>query len=400
MSLTTFAGALSLSLLALQLPPTFLLLSRLMRGARRQAPIVPRTATPTQKGAVSVIVPTLNEAHRVEPCLQGLTQQGDEVREIIVVDSRSTDGTQAKVAAMAQRDPRIRLVTDEQLPKGWVGRPWALHNGFLNVDPASDWIVGIDADTQPQPGLIASVLHEAETQGYDIVSLSPKFILQSAGEWWLQPALLMTLIYRFDSAGVGRPEAERVMANGQCFLSRRTALAQMDGYSCAATSFCDDVTLARAAARRGFKVGFLDGANVISVRMYEGIVETWQGWGRSLDLKDAASKGQLWCDLWMLVSTQGIPILALLLLSVFALQGAHSPFLTAALGLNGVLLLIRCGMQAAVAGSYQWPKTRWSTAQYFWLAPLADPLAAARIAQSSFQSSIQWRGRVYQKGLL
>lgn len=396
--MASFAGALSLGLIALQLPATFLLLSRLLRGARRQRPISPRLASAAQAGSVSVVVPTLNEAHRIEPCLLGLSQQGAEVREIIVVDSRSTDGTQAKVAAMAQQDSRIRLVTDEPLPDGWVGRPWALHTGFLNADPASTWIVGIDADTQPQPGLMASILHEAEAQSYDIVSLSPRFILQSAGEWWLQPALLMTLIYRFDSAGVGRPEAERVMANGQCFLSRRSVLEQMDGYRCAADSFCDDVTLARAAAQRGFTVGFLDGAKVISVRMYEGLVETWQGWGRSLDLKDAASRGQLWCDLWMLVCTQGLP-LPLLLMGVVG-QVPASPMVMAAGGLNLMLLVIRFGMQLAVAGSYQWPGRFWSVAQCFWLAPLADPLAALRIALSSFQSSIQWRGRIYQKGAL
>ena len=362
------------------------------------AVLVSANAPDCRRAACASWGPTLNEAHRIEPCLAGLTQQGNEVREIIVVDSRSTDGTQAKVEAMALRDPRIRLVTDEGLPEGWVGRPWALHTGFLHADPASDWIVGIDADTQPQPGLVASVLHEAETQGYDIVSLSPRFILQSAGEWWLQPALLMTLIYRFDSAGVGKSDAERVMANGQCFLSRRSVLAQLDGYSCAAASFCDDVTLARTAAQQGYKVGFLDGAEVISVRMYEGLTETWQGWGRSLDLKDAASKGQLWADLWMLIGTQGVTIPALLLLVGLALKGGSSPMLLAALGLNVFLLLIRVGMQVAVAGSYQWPKNFWSVAQCFWLAPLADPLAALRIALSSAQTSIQWRGRLYQKG--
>ncbi|MEO0759350.1 MAG: 2'-O-glycosyltransferase CruG [Cyanobacteria bacterium J06648_16] len=390
-------GALSLGLIALQLPATFLLLSRLLRGARRQRPIPPRKAAPNQTGSVSVVVPTLNEAHRIGPCLVGLSQQGPEVREIVVVDSRSTDGTQAKVEAMAQQDSRIRLVTDEPLPVGWVGRPWALHTGFLRSDLASQWVVGIDADTQPQPGLIASVLHEAEAQGYDIISLSPRFILETAGEWWLQPALLMTLIYRFDSAGVNALEAERVMANGQCFLSRRSVLAQLEGYACAASSFCDDVTLAREAARRGFKVGFLDGAEVISVRMYEGMGETWEGWGRSLDLKDATSKAQLYSDLWLLVTTQALPIPALLVLGLLGWSGSGSGVGVVAIALNLLLLIIRLGMQVAVSSSYQWPQRPSLASQCFWLAPLADPLAVLRIVRSAFQTAIQWRGRTYEK---
>jgi dolichol-phosphate mannosyltransferase len=395
-------SAIPLLLISLQLPATFLLLSRLLRGARRQKALQPRATTAGQTASVSVVVPTLNEAHRVEPCLVGLSQQGQAVREILVVDSRSTDGTQAKVEALRQADARIRLVTDEALPLGWVGRPWALHTGFLQSDASSEWVLGIDADTRPQPGLVASLLYEAEARGYDMVSLSPRFILREPGEWWLQPALLMTLIYRFDSAGVQEPGAERVMANGQCFLSRRSVLQELKGYTCAASSFCDDVTLVRFAARRGFKVGFLDGADVISVRMYEGFAETWKGWGRSLDLKDSISKGQLWSDLWLLVSTQALPVpllmVALVLLKLYG-WAVESWTFGIVIALNAFLFAIRLGMQAAVAGSYDWSASKKSQSLFFWLSPLADPLAVTRIVLSAFQRSIQWRGRTYHQGL-
>ena len=394
-------GAIALILLSLQIPATFLLLSRLLRGARRQRPLQPRSHLENQSASVSVVVPTLNEANRVEPCLVGLSAQGPAVREILVVDSRSTDGTQAKVEALGRADRRIRLVTDDALPLGWVGRPWALHTGFLQSDASSEWVLGIDADTRPQPGLVNSLLYEAKTQGYDMVSLSPRFVLHGAGEWWLQPALLMTLIYRFDSAGVRSPGAERAMANGQCFLSRRAVLQALKGYTCAASSFCDDVTLVREAARRGYKVGFLDGADVISVRMYEGLGETWSGWGRSLDLKDSISKGQLWSDLWLLVSTQGLPVLVLMLsLLVVKLYGwgeVGSMVFEGAVALNAFLLLVRGGMQMAVAGSYDWSQSAALRSLFFWLSPLADPLAVLRIILSAFQRSIQWRGRTYQK---
>ncbi|MGC1309935.1 MAG: 2'-O-glycosyltransferase CruG [Phormidesmis sp.] len=393
-----FVSGLSAFLLLLQLPFTAILLSRLLKGAQRQPPILARMATPNQSQTVSVIVPTLNEAHRVEPCLKGLSRQGAEVREILVVDSRSTDGTPQKVKALAQQDDRIRLITDEPLPAGWVGRPWALQSGYLASSSESDWILGVDADTEPQSGLVAAVLAEAEAHGYDLLSLSPRFKLKWAGEWWLQPALLMTLIYRFDSAGVANSTPERVMANGQCFLCRRDVLVKVKGYTCAASSFCDDVTLAREAAAAGFRVGFLDGANVISVRMYEGAAETWREWGRSLDLKDAATPQQLWGDLAMLISTQGLPLIVVLGLMPFVLAGYGSLMLKLALGLNAFLLLVRGGMQVAIASSYHRPEKLFSAAQCFWLSPLADPLAVIRILLSSLQTTIQWRGRIYEKG--
>ncbi len=393
LSLAT-AGFLAMGLLLIQIPAAFLLLSRLLKGPSRRLPIEPQAATPEQLGAVSVVVPTLNERERLTPCLVGLSQQSYEVREIIVVDSRSTDGTPELVKNAREKDPRFRLITDDPLPPDWVGRPWALHTGLLHTSPHSQWFLGMDADTQPMPGLVASFIKAAEAEKFDLVSLSPQFILKYPGEWWLQPALLITLVYRFGPTGINSESAERVMANGQCFLCRRDVLTKLDGYTSARGSFCDDVTLARYVASCGFKVGFLDGAKVLKVRMYEGAKETWKEWGRSLDLKDASSASQVWSDLWLLLSVQGLPLPASLLFLGGMGLGLSSPSVMAAAGLNAFLLLIRFALLFAIAPSYD--RTQASASSWlFWLSPLADPLAVLRIFLSAISRPTSWRGRSY-----
>lgn len=383
----------SILLLIIQVPATAVLLSRLLKGPSRRSPIEPRSATPDILGSVSVVVPTLNEANRISPCLGGLSQQSYEVREVIVVDSNSQDGTPDLVKVVSQKDPRFRVMTDDPLPSGWVGRPWALHNGFLDSCEQSEWILGMDADTQPSPGLVAGLVSAAQAEKYDLVSLSPQFMLKYPGECWLQPALLITLLYRFDPAGVNTQVAERVMANGQCFLCRRSVLAQVGGYTSARASFCDDVTLARNIAALGFKVGFLDGAKVLKVRMYEGAIETWKEWGRSLDLKDASSSAQLWGDLWLLLSVQGLPLLVL----TYLFLSPHHPLnlspLGFLLGLNLFLVAIRFALLLAIAPSYD--LTQAKAGWLFWLSPLADPLAVLRIFLSAKSTPTQWRGRNY-----
>lgn len=392
--MVTIVGAIALLMLLVQAPATAILLSRLLKAPGRRPPVEPGTPVLAQLGAVTVVVPTLNEADRISPCLALLRRQSYEVREVIVVDSNSTDGTRELVEAAGRRDPRFRLITDDPLPTGWVGRPWALHTGFLCSSPKSEWILGIDADTQPSPGLVAGLLNIAEAEGYDLISLSPQFILKYPGELWLQPALLMTLVYRFGAAGSSDVPG-RVMANGQCFLCRRRVLDLLDGYSIARSSFCDDVTLARAAAVRGFKVGFLDGSRVLKVRMYEGAKETWQFWGRSLDLKDASTQSMLWGDLWLLGSVQGLPILAFIFFLTSIGLGYSGYLVQVAAGLNLFLLAIRWALCWPIAPSYdlQQAKHGW----IFWLSPLADPLAFTRVWLSSFQKSIQWRGREYSQ---
>lgn len=391
----TVASALSLFFLLIQIPATAILLSRLLKGPNRNPPIQPQQPTPEILGSVSVVIPTLNEALRISPLLTGLSHQSYEVREIIIVDSKSQDGTPELVKAAQQQDPRFRLMNDDPLPSNWVGRPWALHNGFLHSSEASEWFLGMDADTQPHPGLVAGLVNTATAQGYDLVSLSPQFILKYPGECWLQPALLMTLLYRFDPAGINTGQPERVMANGQCFLCRRSVLAAVGGYSSASSSFCDDVTLARYIAAQGFKVGFLDGAKVFKVRMYEGALETWKEWGRSLDLKDASPPGQVWGDLWLLSAVQALPLIIVLsyILGEFLLHIPETLPLTYLLGLNIFLLVMRFAMLLAIAPSYD-RKTAvggW----LFWLSPLADPLAVLRIFLSALRKPKEWRGRKY-----
>lgn len=392
LSILLIESAISLLLLLFQVPATAILLSRLLKGPRRHPPIEPQQPTPELLGSVSVVIPTLNEALRISPLLAGLSRQSYEVREIIVVDSKSQDATPDLVKAAQQQDPRFRLINDDPLPSGWVGRPWALHNGFLYSSESSQWVLGMDADTQPDPGLIAGLLKIAHAQGYDLISLSPKFILKHPGECWLQPALLMTLLYRTDPAGIDTEEPERVMANGQCFLCRRSVLAAVDGYSSAGGSFCDDVTLARNIAAQGFKVGFLDGAKVLKVRMYEGALETWKEWGRSLDLKDGSSRAQIWGDLWLLLAVQGLPLPILL---SYLFLPPLPPLLPLLLlwGLNLFLLVIRFALLLAIAPSYdrKTAKGGW----LFWLSPLADPLAVLRIFLSAFRKPREWRGRKY-----
>lgn len=390
--MTTIVAIICFNLLLFQGVCTFILLSRLLRGARRIPPLMPKSPYLALMGKVSVVIPTLNEYDRISPLLEGITRQSYEVREIIFVDSNSTDGTREKIITYSKKDPRIRLMTDPPLPANWIGRPWALHNGFLSSSEKSEWILGVDADTIPHKNLVATVLDFATECGYDLVSFSPQFILESVGEWWLQPALLMTLLFRFESSGVDTSSHSTIMANGQCFLIKRSILAKINGYSCAANSFCDDVTLARLVASLGYKVGFADGSRIIKVRMYQGFQDTWQGWGRSLDLKDASSQGQLWGECLFLILIQALP-LPLFFLSLFLFPHFH--FLTFKLlsALNTFLVIIRFALLGAIASSYQFQKSISELAFIF--SPFADILAVTRIILSAISKPRQWRGRVY-----
>ncbi len=369
------------------------LLLRLLPGRTRRPPVPPRT-TPRTDTSVTVIVATLNEARRIGPCLEGLMQQPAPLQEILVVDSRSTDGTRELVQAAALRDPRIRLVTDDPLPPGWVGKVWALETGLRQA--RGEWVLGIDADTEPQPGLVPAVVDAADALGYDVVSFGPRFAGQTDAERLVQPAMLLTLVYRCGAAGAKDPPPDRVMANGQCFLAKRSVLEAHGGYSSARGSFCDDVSLARHVAAQGARVGFLDGSSIIRVRAYSSLREMWREWGRSFDLKDATPMWRRWFDVALVWSAQALPIPMMIVLALtgavtsLGVPDAWGAGETAFL-INLTALVVRLLMLVALRNSYV--ERGWS----FWLSFLSDIPAAVRLTISTARQPRAWRGRAYSE---
>src|ERR1700709_219609 len=94
------------------------------------------------RAPLSVILITLNEAHDIEACIASVRDFADE---IVVVDSGSTDGTQALAARLGARVvetgwPRFGTQKDR-------ARALATHA----------WVLSIDADERVTPELRASI---------------------------------------------------------------------------------------------------------------------------------------------------------------------------------------------------------------------------------------------------
>ncbi|GLC24529.1 glycosyltransferase [Roseisolibacter agri] len=359
---------------------------RLLPGRHRLPPVEPLPDGPTDT-TVSVVVATLDEAHRIAPCLTGLRAQGAPMLEALVVDSRSTDGTRALVEAAGMADPRIRLLTDAPLPAGWVGKVWALETGLRHA--RGEWVLGLDADVEPDPGLVGAAVAAARRHHLDVVSFAPRFAGQTAGERWLQPAMLATLLYRVGAVGAAGTAPDRVMANGQCFLARREVLVRHGGYAPARASFCDDVSLARHLARRGARVGFLDGSRLYRVRSYASAAEAWREWGRSFDLSDAAGGARQALDVATVTLVQGLPLVVLAAIPPVAAKLSPGWLPTALLALNLALVAIRVLLLVAMRGSYE------RRGLPYWLSVAADPAAVARLWLSTLRRPRAWRGRRY-----
>jgi dolichol-phosphate mannosyltransferase len=352
---------------ALQALASGIVLARLARGRRRRPPLAVPPTPPA--GTISAVVPARNETARIGPCVTALLADSH-LAEVVVVDDGSTDGT-----AQLARRLGARVVTAGERPAGWVGKPWALQRGL--EEARGDVVVSLDADTRPRPGLtlaLAAALEEA-----DFVTVGARFICGTAGERFLHPALLATLVYRFGPPDADRPASPaRLVANGQCTAVRRRDLLAAGGYEHAAGHMTDDAAQARALARLGWRVAFRDGGGLLAVDMHDSGRETWREWGRSIALGDVTSRPALAADLAVTWLVLALPPLRL------AVRRAGR--------LDAALLALRLLMGAALARSY----VRRGPA--YWLSPLADPLAVARLTISALRPPRSWRGRTYGAG--
>ena len=109
---------------------------------------------------VSAIVPARNEERTIGRAVASLAEQ-PEIREIIVVNDQSSDGTGEILRRLAAEQPKLRVVDAGPLPPGWVGKN---HAAWLGAEKAAcDWLLFTDADAVHLPGSTARALADAES---------------------------------------------------------------------------------------------------------------------------------------------------------------------------------------------------------------------------------------------
>lgn len=357
-------------------------LARTARGRR----VKRQSGSGSAGQCVTVLVPVLNEAERLAPCLKGLTAQGAEVTTILVIDGGSTDGTQTLVRDWERRDHRVRLVDATPVPDGCNGKAHNLQVGLDHAPAGNAWILTVDADVHPDPDLVISLLAHAEAEGVKTLSAATQQSLSGAAEGLVHPAMLATLVYRFGIPGHATNDVHQVQANGQCFLARRELLEEVGGFSAVMDSVCEDVTLARAIAGLGIPVGFYETEGLVTVQMYASWRDAWENWSRSLPMRDRYSGWAGRTGLAEVVLVQALP-LWLAMLYHWRLGPRHP-----ATWLNGGLLVARIGVLTGMARAYT--RHPWT----YWCSPLTDIAVALRIIRMWRRRQHTWRGRPFGSG--
>lgn len=348
---------------------------------------------------VSIIVPARNEEHNIHRCVTSLLEQDYDDYEVMVVDDASTDATARildKIAGTHPHGDRLWVLHLKDLPEGWAGKPHALHRGTQEAH--GDWLLFTDADTWHAPQALRSAVKQATEEGADLFSLGTEQELPGFWNKVMMPMAYLGISLQYPLKLVNDPNSAVAIANGQYILIRRGVYDTLGGYGRPDLrhTLLDDRDLARVVKQNGFRLRFVDGRDLVHVRMYGNLRETWHGWRKNAFL---GSRGGLVFVLLQLIGLPMMTIVPFLLPLMGWLVGrkrgcgisANEVYFASLLEL-GPLLTYRMWLDKDL-------KVPW---YYAFTHPLAGALFEGILAQSAWRvlthKGVDWRGRQYYDG--
>ncbi len=229
---------------------------------------------------VSVIVPARDEEHSIARCLESLLRQEYANYEVIAVDDDSGDATPQIMSDLAEHNPRLRVVTAEPLPDGWLGKPHALAAGVAAAH--GDILILTDADTAHSPQSVSWAVTNLEDHRADMVSGYLAQQYGSLGEAIVVPSMYaaMMLVPFYLLPRSRNPEL--AFAIGQFVAYRREALDGVGGIESICGSLVDDMAMAKRLKRFGYRGVFLDARQAATCRLYTGYSNAFVGITRSI----------------------------------------------------------------------------------------------------------------------
>ena len=330
---------------------------------------------PGVEASVCLCIPARNEAAEISRAMESWLAQDHAALQILVVDDGSTDATPAILAGCG--DPRLRVIRNDGLPPGWLGKNHALHLAVQSEEArAAEWLLFADADVRMAPSLLRRALAHAEATGADVLALLPAQDTGSFGERLLLPVLAAGFLALVPADRVAKPGSPAFAGVGAFTLIRRSAYEAIGGHAAAPLEPVDDMMLARRAKRAGFSNRLAQGGPDLRIRMYAS--------GR--DALRALRKNALGLPwIWILFPLFG-PLSVLVWLAPLWLPFAGWPILAAALWL---------AVPAVVAEAHQ--RLSGAPADLAWAFwPLAGPallLGSAPAFWDRLRGVNRWRDR-------
>ena len=257
----------SFVLLALGFFLAWLTLARL-----RELDTLPEAGKGDPMPAITLCFPVRDEAEEVGRALDSWLAQDLPGLRLVVVDDGSTDGTPSILAQRQAAHPgRLRVVRNDTLPPGWLGKNHALDLASRQPESlAADWLAFIDADVQAAPGFLRRALAYLDQHPGDLLAVLPSVDTGSLAERVFLPWANLLFLWLIPFRKVPQPDSWAHCGVGAFTLVSRRAYDAVQGHAGAPMTIIDDMALAQRVKAAGFTNQVAHGGPALHLRMYHG----------------------------------------------------------------------------------------------------------------------------------
>lgn len=342
----------------------------------------PSPPAPPAWPRVCALVPARNEGALLAqtlPALLGQDYPGE--LEVVLVDDRSEDGTGAIARALGGETGRLRVVPGAGLPRGWVGKVWALEQARRSAAAAADYFLLTDADIRHAPTSLRRLVVESEAAGLGLDSRMARLRCRSLPERLLIPPFVFFFNLLYPMRRVNARGSRVAAAAGGCVLLRRDALERSGGFAAIGGEIIDDVALAGRVKALGVPIRLtVSRSEVVSLREYGSIAAVWRMVRRTAFTELRCSWALLAGALAALALLFPLPVLCVL--GAIPLAATGSGAWSAAIGAFGLAAWI------LMAVAYR-PATRLFGLHALWTLTL--PLAGTLYGAMTLDSALRHR---------
>lgn len=244
-------------------------------------------AAPSEYGErvplVSVIVPARNEALNIESCVTSLARSTYPAFEVLVVDDRSDDETGRIARALGSGSARrLEVIDGQELPPGWLGKPFACWQGAQAA--RGELLLFTDADTIHGPDLLGRTVVGLAEERADLLTIMGRQLMETFWEKLVQPQVFLTMACRFPRfESLARSRRWRdAIANGQFLLFRREVYDAFGGHEAVKDEVVEDLALAQVVKRAGYALRIRRAEADLATRMYRSLPHLVEGWSKNI----------------------------------------------------------------------------------------------------------------------
>ena len=262
---------------------------------------------------VAIICPGRNEGDKIGTTIPQLCGQhfdhapntGDNPPyRVVFVDDQSSDNTRRITESLQARFRHLMVVRNNLVPPdGWVGKCWAVHQGYFALIAAeqrelglyraresresradsppppgpAEWLCFTDADINWHPLCLQTALRYADETHADVVALFPKLLFGSTSERLTQSTMVLALglLFPFEKA-MDRNNPD-TLTGGAFILVRRSLYEKIGGHESVKGCIIEDLNLGRKLKSIGATIRIAVTHDLIRCRMYDGWDDMWEG---------------------------------------------------------------------------------------------------------------------------